>query len=461
MKNFKPRTRKAYRSGIRAFLKFIYPELKPKIEALEANLQELKRDKTAEEKLEETKQQIEQVYASFLERYFEELELPSRVFKDDLLLFINWLTEKQHRPPKTIALYATAAKVFFAEHGYPIPEEEWRLIRKRKLPSAKPSTEDRIPTQAELRRILDCLPTMGRALVLFLASTGCRLGEALQLKVEDLEEGEESLLDMEPPRAKIRHQYTKGGKAGRVVYMTYEARDALKTWLQARKGLKKRNGEAYEGNRVFPITEANARYMWNQALRKAGIGEERDGTTGRRKLHLHCLRKFFRSKSGLDFDTVNALMGHEAYLDEAYRRKEENEVADEYARVALKNLSIYSAPTSRKEEIKRILAMQGLTIEDIIQAFQEEIYKEGVGTGGGVAFKGPIDEDFIASLSDEEIGKYALKALRRKLLGETELNGGGKPIQKVIGIDEVEAYLGEGWRYVGAINGTKVIVERP
>ena len=434
LKNFKPRTRKAYRSGIRAFLKFIYPELKPKIEALEAE------------------QQIEQVYASFLERYFK--ELPNRNFKDDLLLFINWLTEKQHKPPKTVALYATAVKLFFAEHGYPIPEEEWRLIRKRKLPSAKPSTEDRIPTQAELRRILDCLPTMGRALVLFLASTGCRIGETLQLKVEDLQ------LDEEPPRAKIRHRYTKGGKAGRVVYMTYEARDALKTWLQARKGLKKRNGEAYEDNRVFPITEANARYMWNQALKKAGIGE-RDSTTGRRTLHLHCLRKFFRSKSGLDFDTVNALMGHEAYLDEAYRRKEQKEVADEYARVALKNLSIYSAPTSRKEEIKRILAVQGLTIEDIIQAFQEEIYKEGVGSSGGVVFKQPIDENFIAGLSDEEIGKYALKALRKKLLGETELNGGGKPIQKVIGIDEVEAYLGEGWRYVGAINGTKVIVERP
>ena len=105
LKNFKPRTRKAYRSGIRAFLKFIYPELKPKIEALEAE------------------QQIEQVYASCLERYFE--ELPNRNFKDDLLLFINWLTEKQHRPPKTIALYATAVKLFFAEHGYPISDEEW------------------------------------------------------------------------------------------------------------------------------------------------------------------------------------------------------------------------------------------------------------------------------------------------------------------------------------------------
>ena len=128
----------------------------------------------------------------------------------------------------------------------------------------------------------------------------------------------------------------------------------------------------------------------------------------------------------------------------------------------MKNVSIYSAAVSRKEEVRRALAMQGLTLQDVIDVLGEEMYSRAEGTGGGVGRRLPIDEEYIASLEDEEIGKYALKALKRKLLGETETNG-RVPRQKVVRDDELEAYLAKGWLYVNSLhNGSgKCIVENP
>jgi hypothetical protein len=72
--------------------------------------------------------------------------------------------------------------------------------------------------------------------------------------------------------------------------------------------------------------------------------------------------------------------------------------------------------------------------------------ENGEGTGGGMSVKGEVDKNWIASMSDEEIGKYAFKALREKLLGNTETG------QKVISESNLEEYLAKGWKYVNSLN---------
>jgi hypothetical protein len=138
-------------------------------------------------------------------------------------------------------------------------------------------------------------------------------------------------------------------------------------------------------------------------------------------------------------------MGHYAYLDKSYRRLKEADVDRAYLS-AMKNVSVYTAPTSRKEEVLRALRMQGLSLKDVRDVILNEMYEAGEGTGGGKSLRVPIDEDYVVSLEDEEIGKYALKALRRKLLGTTETG------QKVISEDELEEYLEKGWKYVNSLN---------
>lgn len=410
-------------------------------------------DETLAKWLEEFKKETtRKAYTSALRKFKRELNVddlgeylkskPDGVA--DLRKFLDSLSGK---PSKTVSAYSGAVKVFMRDHSVKVSDEAWRKFRRRGfLPKrVRAETQDEIPSKAELRRILNYADIKCRAMVLFLASSGARIGETLQLEIEDFD------LEADPPKATIRTEYTKGGLGGRTVYFSYEARDAIKDWLKVKDETKKRfTGGTFKDVRMFPWNKPNARSMWNNVLGKAGL-DKRDKTTEIRIYHLHTLRKFFRTKLGLHSDLTHALMGHTEYLDDAYLRLEEKgEIAKAYLG-AMKNLSIYSVPMSRREEVRRALAMQGLTLKDVMDALGEEMYLKGEGTGGGVSRRLPIDEDYIASLEDEEIGKYALKALRRKLLGETETNGRG-PRQRIIMEEDLETYLAKGWLYVNSLN---------
>ena len=365
------------------------------------------------------------------------------------------------RPSKTISTYMGAVKLFFQDHGFETPSNEWKKLRKRGfLPKrVKAETQDKIPSKSQLKRILNYMNIKGKSMVLFLVSSGARIGETVQLEVRDFD------LDSDPPKATIRSEYTKGGVGQRTVYFSYEARDAIQDWLNIKNQTWKHGGlvepgtsgkkekeeiipsRKFEDDRMFSWQVRTARFIWNYACNKAGLGMK-DNRTNRRIYHLHSLRKFFRTNLGLDLGYIHALMGHAEYLDEAYLRKEQKEIANAYIS-AIKNVSVYSATLPRKEEVKRALAMQGLTFEDVLKVLGKEMYDLGVGSGGGYGLKVLLDEDYIASLEDQEIGSYALKALREKLLGEPSKN---EPSQKVIAEDDLESFLADGWQYVNSLN---------
>ena len=397
------------------------------------------------------------VYRSALKRYREEIleglsfkeavegyKRGSRDLLGDMKLFMKSFKDK---PTATKNVYLQGVRMFFGEQGLPISKEEWRKA-KRRLKGKGTYTVDKAPTRNELKTITSYMDLKGRGLSLFLASSGARIGETLQLIDEDLD------LDADPPRATIRKEYTKFGTGGRTVFMSYEARDLMKDWLKVKDGVKKRNGRGdYGGPRVWNMMPQNAREMWNRAIDKAGLNE-RDRSTKRRIFHLHSLRKFFRSNLGLPWDLTQGIMGHLAYLDKAYQRIGEAKLAEMY-RTHMPNVSIYMATTSRKAEVKRFVAMSGTSIPELIKTLNEMMLAGGEGTGGGMSRKLPIDEDYILGLDDEEIGKLIRATLKRETLPN-----GGRPQQKVIDQASVEGYLNQGWRYVGSLNGNKVIVER-
>ena len=266
----------------------------------------------------------------------------------------RFMVSLQKRPSATKNVYVNVVKIFFAEHGLPIPDALWKRTKKRLMKGGS-RTKDKAPNHKELKTITSHMDLKGRALTLFLASSGCRIGETLQLTVNDLD------LEADPPRAHLRKEYTKYGEEGRLVFMNYEARDLIKDWLKIKHTVLKRDGRGdYGGKRVWNMSTHNARVIWNRAVEKARL-QTRDVETGRRTLHLHSLRKFFRSYIKLPWDIVQGLMGHHAYLDKAYERIRESELAEMY-REAIPSVSIYSAKPSRKEEIKRFVAMSGTNI---------------------------------------------------------------------------------------------------
>jgi len=247
------------------------------------------------------------------ERYFAE----ERSFEKDLTEYLNFL---KGRPPKTISLYLTAIKMFMMENEVELSQAAWRRVGRRRPKGKRARTLDVVPNNKELKRIISHMPIQGKGLYLLLASSGMRIGEALQLQLDDL--------DLENSHITIRGEYTKTGEP-RHAFFSQETREYLEEWLRnrenylgqatGRSALHKRR--VAEDNRVFPYEINTAYFMWNTALKKSG-NSERDKSTNRRKIHPHVLRKFFRTRMGavIPVDVVEALMGHEGYLTEVYRR---------------------------------------------------------------------------------------------------------------------------------------------
>jgi hypothetical protein len=196
------------------------------------------------------------------------------------------------------------------------------------------ATRDKKLTKTQLKKMLNYLDVKGRAMVLFLASSGCRIGESLKLKQEDLE------LDSKPPKAHIRNQYTKNQTGGRTIYFSFEAADAIRAWLNIKADMKKKNGKKYNDNRVFGWSKWTARDIWIRAITKAKL-DQKDTVTDRYIYHIHGLRKFFRSNINLDLDIVHVLMGHLEYLDQAYLRQNQSDIEKAYLE-AMSNVNVFA-----------------------------------------------------------------------------------------------------------------------
>jgi len=102
----------------------------------------------------------------------------------------QWIGElRTQYTPKTINTYITAVLSYYRDNGITLEPETWRRIKKRLLPPAKPSTFDKAGTHEDWKRILIHMSIKARSLFLFLLSSGCRIGEAPQLRISDLDFG--------------------------------------------------------------------------------------------------------------------------------------------------------------------------------------------------------------------------------------------------------------------------------
>ena len=274
------------------------------------------------------------------ENYIDE----NRDYEKDIKLFWNHLKETS-KSRCTRNSQINTVKQFLSFYDVEPSNKFWKGLRKSKKDKGnRPITLDRSPTRKELRRIILEGRPMARAMFLIASSSGMRIGEILQLLPEDV------ILKHDPPMINIRAEYTKTG-APRTVFISNEALEALEAWHDKRDSwietATKKLGairiyDYSKDPRIFPIHRSMCSVMWNNMLRKANL-DERDLTTGTRKLHIHTLRKYFRTNltyAGMPLDVVEALMGHSGYLTDAYQRYSIEQLAEMY-KGAVNSISIF------------------------------------------------------------------------------------------------------------------------
>lgn len=399
-----------------------------------------------------------------MKAYVEE----DRDFKSDLKNFVQAMQE-EGLAPKTQNLIVNVVKIFMEEEGgKKIEDIEWKKIRKRFLPKNKAVTRNTYLNKEELRKIFSHLTAKGKSLFLFLLSSGARIGETLRLRVEDLD------LDADPPKARIRSEHAKNDIA-RTVYFSCEARDAIEEWLKIKEDQGKktrkiyRNGadgaesegrsgepeaETYGGDEVWPMSDRNARKMWNNALEKVGEGlDEKSSESGIRIFHLHTTRKFFKNNLDAKEDIIRALAGHEGYLDEAYGPSERDK--ESAYKEAMGSVTIFGrddkdvrgeANRTSLNAIVDFLKALGVPREEIAQKLSGLDSRFDNGNG----FENPVDED-----SAKKIRKQLLS-----LASEIREEDSAPSSQRIVEPDEARELVNGGeWTYLDSLENGDVVVE--
>ncbi|UCE96532.1 MAG: site-specific integrase [Candidatus Bathyarchaeota archaeon] len=283
-----------YKSGLKAFFRYVYGESSSDLSSL---------DKQAAE-------------------YFGE----DRTHEHDIEGFLKSL---KGQAPKTVRLRLTAVRVFFAENGIEFPKAFWRRVNRR-LKGNRALTLDIVPSNQQLKKIFMHLPVQGQALYLMQASSGMRIGEALQLELDDISFTERN-------HVKIEIRNTKTSEPRHAI-ASHEAKAAVEEWLKVRgnyleAAVRKSHfhEKSLDDKKLFPFAKTTAYRMWLSAIDKAELNG-RDKMTNWHKMHPHVLRKFFRTRLGavIAVDVVEALMGHGGYLTEVYRKYSFDQVEEFY-----------------------------------------------------------------------------------------------------------------------------------
>jgi integrase/recombinase XerD len=161
---------------------------------------------------------------------------------------------------------------------------------KLKLPEVLP----RAINPVDVRKLLSVIDNIrDRALFLLLLRTGIRIGEALGLRVNDLD----------IKGRKIHLFEGEKNSMGRVVYLSDDALFALRLWLRRRDDSKE---FIFYGRGERPICYSTGRGLFVKYLKRAGL--EQKGYT------VHCLRHTFASEllnAGMRLECLQPLLGHQ------------------------------------------------------------------------------------------------------------------------------------------------------
>jgi len=317
-------------------------------------------------------------------RYWSEERDPER----DIASFYNSL---KGYAPKSKSLKLGAVKAYYEVNGVQVSKVILQSLNGKKSNSA--ISVEKVPNKAELRRIIEHLPLHGKALTLFLSSSGMRIGEALKVQLNDID------FDSQPTKIRLRGGNTKTGQK-RFTFISAEATESLRDWLEYRPTFNEKNSKRMDAksrkkylermqSTVFSFTRFNFSKLWKAALEKTDLYEV-DIDTGRVTLRPHNLRKYFRTHGRWSNpDVPEALMGHQSGVVNIYARFDSaEEILKEGYLVAEPNLSIYESTANvialrnqvdqQSEDIQRLItnlslenARLKLDLEGLKKSFRE------------------------------------------------------------------------------------------
>jgi integrase len=370
--------------------------------------------------------------------------------------YVSWLGGQELRP-KTIGDYAQGAKKLLRHYDVVILNELFQ--EKVTLPTVE-EILDEAPTPDEIRLILARCNAKMKAFILLLATSGMRLGEAVQLRLGDVD------LDSRPTRIVIPAQYTKNSKE-RETYISREARSAIQVWLGTWSNRADWNPPS-PGSRLFRfegevhMAEKNASHVFRRIMKH--LPElDKPASDGHRvhKIHFHSFRKFFFSRTmpAIGEERAHALMGHSFYMQTYYRRSKEDRM-DDYSKCAESLCIVKPSSSVTREEVEKKVALQfyWLNVENSPVGKSPKKILEDVELrlGKPLAMDEQISllKEAYADVREQEVALME-QGRDRLIPDEDEL-----PSQKVIDEDHLEEHLRDGWEFISQLKSGRIVVKK-
>ena len=220
----------------------------------------------------------------------------------------------------------------------------WRKI-KRLFPEPVKPTGDSAYSTKDIKKMLDCTPNLrNRALIHFLASTGCRIGAFPDMKLKHLSEMPNGCKQVQVYEDSIEEYFT---------FLTPEASKILDEYIEQRKKDNEiLNSESPVFRTKYSLGISKAKSMTKKAMqavidravRNAGIRYFSEKKNGRYLIQLdHGFRKRFntilKTNNDVNSNIAEKLMGHKRGLDRVYLKPTKEQCFEEF-RKAIPELSI-------------------------------------------------------------------------------------------------------------------------
>lgn len=221
---------------------------------------------------------------AFIRRYDD--QKPSQITRKQINTYVHELVRDKHITESYQNQICCAIKMFYCEVVHQAEKVEGLVQAK------KPQKIPQVLTESEVTRLLRAIDNLKhRTLIMLIYSAGLRLGEAIKLRLTDLQ--------FEKHRIFIRDGK---GKKDRCTIMAHKAETLLRDYLDIHRPVH----WLFEGADGGAYSERSVQSIFITAKERSGINPLATTHTLRHSFATHLLEK------GMDLRNIQELLGHES-----------------------------------------------------------------------------------------------------------------------------------------------------
>jgi len=403
------------------------------------------------------------------DQFVREVKSHPRKFEGEFIRFIQQ-TGKTSSPSTTTA-YRDSLKRFLEINR--VTGIKWEYINEF-VPSSRKAGQDRAPTQEEVRKIVDVADLRMKCLVLFLCSSGARIGSVPYLRWRDVEE-------MEASGQNLAKMTIYGGEPEE--YATFVTPECYTYFLRYRElreklGEKIRpatfvfatqpNARKFDQSKVKPVSVKTLKNQLGELLDHLGMRSvisERGGYKNYEFKQAHGFRKFFKTRmemSGVKPIITEMLMGHAIGVSRSYMKPTEKEFLEEYSK-AIDSLTVIQQKQSSVDPELAILRtlveshQLDLSKDAVVDYLKEKLERLGFELEAAAREKPEGSALMIGAPSEPDYDELREQIFDLLGVDEKYREFDSDP-QTIVSEAELQSYLDQGWLFVSELPSGNILI---